>query len=79
MATEQIPPGFFRPPADPEIDALATCLRALLPLDMSARSRVIEYLDDRLQKAPGTTDGTAWREVDGSAAEVCAEKGRDDG
>lgn len=38
-------------PADPEIDALETCLLALLPLEPAARSRVLEYLDDRLQRA----------------------------
>lgn len=53
---ERIPPDFFKAPPDPEIDALATCLRALLPLDMGARSRVLEYLDDRLQKPPPPAD-----------------------
>lgn len=47
-----VPPDFKA--ADPEIDAIGTCLRVLLPLDAAARSRVLEYLDDRL--GPGTTD-----------------------
>lgn len=50
-----LPPDFFHEPPDAEIEALATCLRALLPLDMSARSRVLEYLDDRLQAGFGAT------------------------
>jgi hypothetical protein len=38
------------PKRDPEIEAIGICLRVLLPLDMAARSRVLEYLDQRLQR-----------------------------
>lgn len=38
--------------SDPEIDALAACLKALLPLPSDAQSRIIEYLDDRLKPRP---------------------------
>lgn len=44
--------ALFERNVDPEIDALDVCLRALLPLDAAARSRVIEYLDDRLKPRP---------------------------
>lgn len=37
------------PDPDPEIGAIETCLKALLPLDHAARSRALEYLDDRLK------------------------------
>ena len=37
---------------DAELDALEACLRVLLPLDLAARSRIMSYLDDRLQREP---------------------------
>jgi hypothetical protein len=42
-------PGVYVEPYDPELGALGVCLRALLPLSAAARSRVLEYLDDRLK------------------------------
>jgi hypothetical protein len=36
-------------PGDPELNAIHACLVALLPLDAAARSRVFDYLDDRLK------------------------------
>jgi len=50
--SQTIPPEFFKPEPDREIAAIDACLRVLMPLDAKARSRVLEYLDDRL--APTT-------------------------
>ena len=41
------------PKHDPELDAIRTCLQVLLPLDAAARSRVMEYLDQRLAPRDG--------------------------
>lgn len=41
---------------DGEIDALAICLRVLLPLEREACGRVVEYLDDRLLKSRALDD-----------------------
>lgn len=53
-----VPPGFSRAP-DPEIEAIGACLRVLLPLDAAARSRVLDYLDDRL-KPGGAPEGDSF-------------------